>query len=178
MIRQIVTTLAFVSAAIVSTTPVLSQSATKDQGCRVTIGRKAPTLASQLFGAGSAHWSGNLYVGGLWPDGTIVFQDGGPGSIEADGSMGMKFGWFRGEGVRGKLNIHGKRLDGPAPPLRAHIPEGYGETGFQATGVIFPTEGCWEVTGEAGVASLTFVTRVVRVKAHSTQLKLKGRKQP
>jgi len=49
------------------------------------------------------------------------------------------------------------------PPLRARIPDGYGDTGFQATALIFPTEGCWEVTGKVGEASRTFVTRVVKV---------------
>ena len=99
-----------------------------------------------------------------WPDGVVVFRPGGPGSIESDGSLHMKFPWVR--GVRGKLTIQGKRLDAPAPPLRAHIPDGYGDTGFQATGIIFPSEGCWEVTGKVGDSSLTFVTRVVRVEEH------------
>jgi len=76
----------------------------------------------------------------------------------------MKFGWTRGEGLRGKLKIRGRRLDAPAPPLRADIPNGYGDTGFQATALIFPTEGCWEVTGEVADTRVTFVTRVVRVK--------------
>jgi hypothetical protein len=76
----------------------------------------------------------------------------------------MKFGWTRGEGLRGKLKIHGRRLDAPAPPLRADIPDGYGDTGFQATALIFPTEGCWEVTGDVADAHMTFVTKVVRVK--------------
>ena len=131
--------------------------------CPVTFPRRAPSAAQGLFGAGAAHWNGALFVGGLWPDGTIVFQPGGPGFILPDGSLSMKFGWLRGEGLRGKLAIHGKRLDAPAPPLRADIPEGYGDTGFQATGLIFPTEGCWEVTGEVGDTRVTFVTRVVRV---------------
>jgi hypothetical protein len=39
-----------------------------------------------------------------------------------------------------KLTVLGKRLDASAPPLRADIPEGYGDTGFQATALIFPTE--------------------------------------
>jgi len=131
--------------------------------CPVTIGRKAPGAGQGLFGGGSAHWNGSLYVGGLWPNGTIVFRSGGPGSIDADGSLSMKFGWTRGEGLRGKLTIHGRRLDVAAPPLRADIPDGYGDTGFQATALIFPTEGCWEVTGEVGDTRLTFVTRVVKV---------------
>lgn len=72
----------------------------------------------------------------------------------------MKYPWWR--AVVGKLTIEGRRLDAPAPPLGAWIPDGYGLTGFQATAIIFPTEGCWEVTGKAGEASLTFVMIVVK----------------
>jgi len=84
-----------------------------------------------------------------------------PRNIEGDGSLRMKFFWWR--GVHGALTIEGKRLDAPALPLRSQIPEGYGDIGFQASGLIFPTEGCWQVTGRVGDASLTFVTRVVKV---------------
>lgn len=98
---------------------------------------------------------------GLWPDGIVVFQPGGSGFITPDGSLGMKFGWTR--GVRGQLRIDGRRLDAPASPLRSEIPKGYGEIGFQATALVFSTEGCWEVTGRVGDASLTFVTNVVKI---------------
>ena len=47
--------------------------------------------------------------------------------------------------------------------IRCVPPGGYGETGFQASYVIFPTPGCWEVTGRVADASVTFVTRVVKV---------------
>jgi hypothetical protein len=96
---------------------------------------------------------------GLWPDGTVAFRPGGAGFINPDGSLSMKFGWQR--GVPGRLTINGRRLDAPAPPLRANIPDGYGDRGFQATSLTFPTTGCWEVTGRVGDATLTFVTRVV-----------------
>jgi hypothetical protein len=84
--------------------------------------------------------------------------DVGPESVEKDGSVGMKFGWWR--AVTGALRITGRRLDDTAPALRANVPEGYGDTGFQSSGVYFPTPGCWEVTGEVGAASLRFVTLV------------------
>ncbi len=108
--------------------------------------------------------SGHHGNGALWTvlSSAIVFRPGGPGKILPDGSLQMKWPWWR--GVRGKLTIEGRRLDGPAPPLRARIPEGYGDIGFQASGLIFPTEGCWEVTGKVGEASLTFVTRVLKVE--------------
>lgn len=96
----------------------------------------------------------------LWPDGIVVFEPGGPGEIRPDGSLAIKYPWWRDEGIEGELIIEGRRLDGPAPPLQAEIPEGYGGTGFQASAVVFPTEGCWEVTGRAGPAELTFVVKV------------------
>lgn len=49
---------------------------------------------------------------------------------------------------------HRRRLDASAPSLLAHVPEGYGNAGFQATGIIFPTEACREVTGKVAEASL------------------------
>jgi hypothetical protein len=61
------------------------------------------------------------------------------------------------------LSIQGHQLDAPALPLRAEVPDGYGERGFQASGVIFPTEGCWEITGQVGTARLTFVNFVIKV---------------
>jgi len=78
------------------------------------------------------------------------------------GAVDMKFPWWRGPGVIGTLTVRGRRLDAAAPPLIARIPDGYGDAGFQATGLIFPTTGCWEVTGRAGSASLTFVTLVMK----------------
>jgi len=98
---------------------------------------------------------------GLWTDGTIVFMPGGAGFITRDGSLGMKFGWRR--GVSGQLKIEGRRIDAVAPPLRSEVPGGYGDLGFQATYVIFPTPGCWEVTGQVGNATVTFITKVVKI---------------
>ena len=146
------------------------QSARKPtlETCPVTLPlkRTGPSDAMSFFEPGTSHWKPVLILGpfGLWPEGTVVFRPGGSGEILPDGSLSMKFGWTRGEGLRGKLKIHGRRLDAPAPPLRARIPDGYGDTGFQVSGLIFPTEGCWEVTGEVGDTRLTFVTRVIRIK--------------
>jgi hypothetical protein len=125
--------------------------------------------------AGSAErqeWSyGNaaLSVGpfGLWPNGTVIFKPGGAGVVMRDGSLAMKFGWTR--GVRGRLTVSGHRLDGDAPPLRSQIPCCYGEsgeTGFQASQLIFSTPGCWEVSAQVGDredSKLTFVTKVVKI---------------
>ncbi len=98
---------------------------------------------------------------GLWPNGALVFRPGGPGFVTADGSLGMKFGWQR--GITGQLAIEGRRLDAEAPPLRAEVPGGYGSVGFQPSYIIFPTPGCWEVTGRVSDESVTFVTSVVKI---------------
>ncbi|HET7091417.1 MAG TPA: hypothetical protein VFL17_22525 [Anaerolineae bacterium] len=71
-------------------------------------------------------------------------------------------GWYR--GVRGELTVTGRRLDAPAPPAQGlYDSSGYGDIGFQAGAIHFPSEGCWEITGRVGDASLTFVTLVVKV---------------
>jgi hypothetical protein len=70
---------------------------------------------------------------------------------------GFKVGWFRPAGAA--LEITGRRVDGQAPPLEAHVACCY-PTRFQASGLYFPTEGCWEVTAKAAGSELVFVVRV------------------
>lgn len=70
---------------------------------------------------------------------------------------GEKVGWFRPAGA--DLKISGRRLDAQAPPLKADIPCCY-PTRFQATGLYFPTPGCWEVTARAADSLITFVVEV------------------
>jgi hypothetical protein len=67
--------------------------------------------------------------------------------------VGHKVGWFRPAGTA--LEITGQRLDAQAPPLEAVVPSGY-PTRFQATGLIFPTGGCWEVRAKAAERELSF----------------------
>jgi hypothetical protein len=57
------------------------------------------------------------------------------------------------------LRVTGRRLDGDAPPLTAQLPDGYGGD-FQASGIGFPTPGCWEVEARAGESSLRFVVAI------------------
>lgn len=70
---------------------------------------------------------------------------------------GVKVGWFRPAGAT--LAITGRRVDGLASPLDAHVPCCY-PTRFQATGLYFPTSGCWEVTARAAGSELSFVVWV------------------
>jgi hypothetical protein len=107
------------------------------------------------FGA-EFHGNGAIWVG-MWPSNVVVTEPNPTGAIDA------KFGWWR--AVRGNLRIEGRRLDGPAPLLSARVPDGYGDEGFQSSAIVFPTGGCWEVTGRVGGASLTFVTLVLAARA-------------
>lgn len=127
--------------------------------CRVTIPNGSTPPGERP--SPTHHGNGELWTALGWPDGAVVFRPGGSGFVLRDGSLQMKFPWWR--AVEVPLAIEGQRLDASAPPLRAHIPRGYGPSGFQATGLIFPTPGCWQVTGRAGDATLTFIVNVVKI---------------
>jgi hypothetical protein len=151
---EVASLVAFINTARASEDAVVMEPPT----CHVTRANGQGTFVEGM----SPDLYGNVLLStGLWPDGTVVFRPGGPGYITDDGALAMKWGWRR--AVRGQLRIEGRRLDGPAGPLRSEIPAGYGDFGFQSSALIFPTPGCWEVTGRVGTASLTFVTRVKRI---------------
>jgi len=157
-----------VSIGCTTTTPSSGQGSnlTPPPPCRVTLpnGSQPPvkhfggtvTYSPTYRGPRSDRDAGSHGNGKLWTvlplDGRLLLTP------EKDGSIGEKFFWWR--GVRGPLTIRGRRLDAPADPLRSHVPAGYGETGFQASGVYFPSEGCWEITGRVGDSELTFVMEV------------------
>jgi hypothetical protein len=129
---------------------VAAAQGTIAQECAVTVAQPGGSIGDSRL---------TVFTG--WLNNEVVFRPGGSGFVTSDGALGMKFGWQR--GVRGRLTIEGRRLDGDAPPLRSEVNNGYGDIGFQATYIIFPTPGCWEVTGRVADASVTFITRVVKI---------------
>ena len=96
------------------------------------------------------------------PDGKLVFRPSGAGFVDRDGALGIKFGWNR--LVPGQLQVGGRRLDGDAAPARAYLTD-YGDEGFQPTYLVFPTPGCWEITGGVGDARLSFIVFVEKIGA-------------
>jgi hypothetical protein len=127
-------------------------------GCPVTVPAPVPATepwSSQLFGSNSAFGNGSLWVGGL-PDGGVL--DPSSTDVDPHGAVGRKFGWWR--AIPGTLTITVRRLDASAPPGRGDVPAGYGQEGFQSSGITFPTPGCWEVTGSLEATQLTFVVLV------------------
>jgi hypothetical protein len=146
------------SGATTATTtfvPVETCPVTKPNVFQPPAGGRPELLAGWTASYGNDH----LWVGGLGTDGVIAAQP--YPTDDGDSALGWKFGWWR--ETPGRLTITGRRLDAPAPPLRGEAPDGYGEYGFQASGVRFPTEGCWEVTGSTGAHPLTFVVMVSRL---------------
>ncbi len=135
--------------------------------CPVTVPkRKArPTggIGAADFNYGSTRLRAELY----WPRGTLAagtLPDGGSMAVvNPDGSISAKVGWWRGHD--GRLTIEGRRLDATAPPLVADVPDGYGSSGLQPTGLTFPTIGCWRIVGKVGTARLAFVVRVTKLGA-------------
>lgn len=138
-----------------ATQPTSSPAASNDE---TTSQQPCPvTLANGIQPPGQTELSAQYHGNGmLW----TILPQGGTLTIDPDrsGKLRMKFGWWR--AVNGRLTIEGYRLDGSDDKLTADIPDGYGDTGFQATGIYFPSEGCWEVTGKAGKGELKFVVEV------------------
>jgi hypothetical protein len=133
--------------------------------CPVTLPNRSVPADATDWGPSGSHGNGKLWTL-LGPYGVVVAPDE---YIEKDGSIGVKWPWWR--GVRGKLKVEGRRLDGSARRLRAEINDDYGLSGFQPSGIYFSTEGCWEVTGKVGGARLTFVTLVVKASEYALELK-------
>ena len=100
---------------------------------------------------GRTIWAGPVPESG-WPSGGTLFSGGAV-------VKGQKTYWVRPRGTQ--LLVSGRRLDASAAPVEAHIPCCY-TSGFQIVGLLFPTEGCWEVTAKAGDSELHFVTLVNR----------------
>ena len=129
-------------------------SSTAAAACPVTIANSSvPPGANPAPGQ---HGNGKLWTG-LWPGGIVIVD---PRWVQSDGSINLKWWWWRSHEAAGTLRIAGRRLDARTTPLTGEIPDGYGLEGFQASSIIFPNPGCWEVTGSSGGAALTFVTLV------------------
>lgn len=165
--RRFAFTLGCTLASLLLGAPVAAAKARPPaRACPVTLPSRTVSadagLSAGAFNYGNGPVRTNLY----WPDGTIragSLPDGGSmATVGEGGSIHLKLGWWR--GTAGRLRIAGRRLDAPALPLVAHVPSGYGRRGFQPSGLVFPTPGCWEVVGAVVDARLRFVVRVTKLR--------------
>ena len=101
-------------------------------------------------------WYGNRYLWTQLPPASTAREKKG---------AGVKFPWWR--LLSGKLSITGHPVGASTPRLRADIPDGYGDLGFQATGLYFPSYGCWRITGHVHGKNISFVLKVKPAKNSS-----------
>lgn len=135
-------------AGVISAGESRREPVRSDAACPTTpTAREAPPRDSLADPFGEGPW----YVN---PDRSIW---GWHGEAWVAGKQGNKVLWIRPRGSR--LLLSGRRLDRPAPLMESSIPGGYA-SGFQSTGLYFPSTGCWEIRARAGPATLTFVTRI------------------
>jgi len=137
------------SSPIPTAMTVVSSSSTSAASCPITRPPNPPLTPPpsimETRTAPNTFWYGNE---GLWL------------LLPVDGVMwSRKEMWWR--TVPGQMTIEGTRLDAPAPPLESFLPSGYGDIGFQASGIVFPVTGCWEVVGKIADKELRFVVTVV-----------------
>lgn len=118
------------------------------------------TQESETTGDPNLYGNGQLWTG-LQPGGkTNMFLE----NQRTDGSFEITWPWYL--GVEGQLTIEGRRLDARAGPLQYELADPFNN--FQGSTLIFPTTGCWEISGHVGDASLTFVTEVLFENLRST----------
>lgn len=112
-------------------------------------------------GEGGSYSNDSLAVV-LWAGSKFVFAPGDPGFVDRDGSLGVKVGWELRK--RGTLFVTGRRLDSDAPPVRAYISRSYDDyVGGMSLFLVFPTPGCWEITGRVADGRLTFVALIEKI---------------
>lgn len=134
---------------------VTEASSTAQEACPVTEGvwavhpEDAAIQGTPAPGYYIINQDSTLWVGANW-----MGEQGTP--LQA-GEEGNKVGWFRPAGA--DLEVTGQRLDGEAPPIEFEASCCY-PTRFQASGLYFPTEGCWKVNAKAAESELTFVVWV------------------
>ncbi|MDQ3929747.1 MAG: hypothetical protein M3328_11460 [Chloroflexota bacterium] len=137
--------------------------------CPVTRPPEQPFVPPPPYSPSPA-WAGAFWYGTnlLW---TQLPVDGAWEEL-AEGPHGytQKVLWWR-EGYSWKddpspdLTVTGRRLDAPAPPLRASRATNAFAEDIQSAmliGVDFPAPGCWEVTGKVTDRELSFVIWVGR----------------
>lgn len=138
-----------VAMALTSATPVSADSTAND--CAVTI----PTGRASRYGTFGIAYLGTTPAadGVLRARATILDS-----TTACHFVLLTELSWWRWRG--GALEVTGRRLDETAPPLHAVVKPDRGEMEAQRTPLVFPTPGCWEITGRLGGGELTFVTRV------------------
>lgn len=150
---------------LVAPADVAAQSTPAAFSCPVTEpGEERPTKHVDPFAADDSL----IHEDGLW----VTIPENGVLRLRPDDLVTFgpvkdwrttKVTWLREEGVEGFVTVSGQRLDEPsdlAPTTPLSPQRQYVKVGPVTTGLAFPEEGCWEVTGSVGDHEITFVVEV------------------
>lgn len=161
----------FAAAASATATPEANLATASVADCPITQPNNVPPPPHLEHYAGKGGTS-SYYEDGMWVGvgpGIHYTSADTANFLKADGSMAIKFWWTRGDGLEGKVVVFGERLDSDAPPLaQEDLERQYGSIGFTPLIIIFPTAGCWEITGTTGEHTLTFVVLLEEPFASAT----------
>jgi hypothetical protein len=152
-------------AGVVSGVATVALAAKADRAsphCRVTVVRAA-TRPPRSVPASFNYGNTEIAVALLPANGRLVAgrlpAGGSRATINADGSIYAKYGWWRSGSV--KPIITGSLVNDRRTRLRTSVPGGYG-AGFQATALTLPTTGWWRITGRFANKKLVFTVSVTK----------------
>jgi len=91
---------------------------------------------------------------GLWVDRNEVLQRAPAFDVQTGTWTLRKFPWFRTSTDR--LNIQGRRLDGPGTFQGTHPPDASYPIGFIPSDLAFSAGGCWKITATVDTTTITF----------------------
>lgn len=136
-----------------------------DAVCPVTLpnDRRPPARLDPFEPGDAVHYEDGIWVT-IPPDGDLVLgKDNEIGYGKLQGWRTMTVTWMRADGVEGWVIVSGERLDEPSdlsPRTPLSPQRQYVQAGFVKTGIAFPSEGCWQLTGTVGDHKITWVVDV------------------
>lgn len=115
-----------------------------------------PSAAETCPTSGEGRYGNGLLSTTLPADGVLAARK------EPDGTLFEKISWVpRGfSGGSSELTVRGERLDAPSPPMRV-LGVHWGGQGSWASAIVFPSEGCWRISGRVRDVTLSYVVKVV-----------------
>lgn len=109
-----------------------------------------PEVAESSGRAEMLYGQGGLWVALPTPDVDVVKKN--------DGTYGLKFMWWRLD--QGNLKLQATLKGSESRRVEGDVPTGYGDVGFQASGIDFPEAGCWEVVGSLNDIHVAFTVEI------------------